>query len=222
MWADLAVSSDSKESLLPSDKLHWPQRCQGLGWGGHFDLCPFDAAQLTSVVVAPAVDGATAPGGQDPVIRPPVHPLHELLVVLAFEQVVTLVEAVHALVVGHKLTNLLCDLQKEWKWILNVVDVTTQCESWDKHLPRPGRVLAMRSSCLEPQPLWRLCSSGETRPTCGSQHSRARCPALGHRPEQPRPEKNENKGIQLLPEANTFVIYLTYCHDYDHTLKNGL
>lgn len=37
----------------------------------------------------------------------PVHPLHKLFVLLSLEHVVVLVEAVHALVVRHQLSNLL-------------------------------------------------------------------------------------------------------------------
>lgn len=112
MWTNFSISSDSEQSLLPADKLHWPQCGEGFSGSWHFDLCPLNAPQLTSVVVAPAIDGATPPGGEGPVVRPPVHPLYQLLVVLTLEQVVTLVEAVHVLVIGHELTNFLCHLQR--------------------------------------------------------------------------------------------------------------
>lgn len=65
------------------------------------------------MVVAPAVDGATPPGREGPVVRSAVHPLHKLLVVLALEQVMTLVEGVHALVIGHELANFLRNLQRD-------------------------------------------------------------------------------------------------------------
>lgn len=109
----LSISSDSKQSLLPADKLHRPQCGEGFSGSGHFDLCPLNAPQLTSVVVAPAVDGATPACREGPVIWSPVHPLHKLLVVLTLEQVVALVETVHALVIGHELANFLCNLQRD-------------------------------------------------------------------------------------------------------------
>ena len=109
---DLSICGDGEQRLLPPDQLHRPQCGEGFSGRGNFDLRPLDAPQLAPVVVAPAVDGAAAPGRQRPVVRSPVHPLNELLVVLALEQVVTLVEAVHDLVVGHKLSDLLCDLQQ--------------------------------------------------------------------------------------------------------------
>lgn len=108
----LSIGSDSKQSLLPADKLHWPQGGERFCGSGHFDLCSLNAPQLTSVVVAPAVDGTAPPGGEGPVVWSAVHPLYKLLVVLALEQVVTLVEAVHALVIGHKLAYFLCHLQR--------------------------------------------------------------------------------------------------------------
>lgn len=109
----LSISSDSKQSLLPADKLHRPQCGEGFSGSGHFDLCPLNAPQLTSVVVAPAVDGATPACREGPVIWSPVHPLHKLLVMLTLEQVVALVETVHALVIGHELANFLCNLQRD-------------------------------------------------------------------------------------------------------------
>lgn len=106
----LSISSDSKQSLLPADQLHRPQCGEGFSGSRNFDLCTLDAPQLTSVVVAPAVDGAAPPGREGPVVWPSVHPLHKLLVVLALEQVVTLMEAVHAFVIGHELPDFLCHL----------------------------------------------------------------------------------------------------------------
>lgn len=107
----LSISGDGEQSLLPADKLHGPQCGEGFSGSGNFDLCALNTPQLTPVVVAPAIDGATPPGREGPVVRSPVHPLHELLVVLALEQIVVLVETVHALVVGHELANFLRNLQ---------------------------------------------------------------------------------------------------------------
>lgn len=54
-------------------------------------------------------------------------------------------------------------------------------------VPHPGKVWVKMFSYLEPQPLWRQCNIGGTRPTYVSPHSKVRYRARGHRQEQPVP-----------------------------------
>lgn len=111
----LSISGHSKQSLFPTDKLNWSQRSKCFSWSWYLYFCPLYTTQLASVVVTPAIDCATSPCWEGPVIWPPVHPLHKLLVVLALEQVVAFVKAVDAFVISHELPNLLCNLQNGQK-----------------------------------------------------------------------------------------------------------
>jgi len=67
----LAISSDSKQRLFPSDHLHRPQCSQSLTTHGQLHLGTVDASQLTSVIVSPDTDLTTATARQHPVIWGP-------------------------------------------------------------------------------------------------------------------------------------------------------
>ena len=64
------------------------------------DLGPFHTAQLSSVVVAPAVDRAASSPRQRPVLGPSVEPKQQLLVVLFLEDFVAFVHEAQRLSTG--------------------------------------------------------------------------------------------------------------------------
>lgn len=67
----LAIGRDGEQRLLSTDQLDGTKGGEGLRRRGNFDLCPFDASQLSAMVVTPAIDGAAAARRQSPVIRTP-------------------------------------------------------------------------------------------------------------------------------------------------------